>query len=943
MQWLHNLDELRIWQSADVNSRPETLWIRGAPGVGKSTIAAYIIDYLRCGYPEAVVGYFFCKQGRPGLTSARDILRTLTYQFVASGKLEDRSSLEELKRTGFDVDNKMGIKFLFEKLLQETIRRVNRKIFIIIDGLDEAEYEVPDDCEPKPQLDILIECLSNLPHIQLLVVSRPPSDVLKVVPLAKARLITIEDNRQDIHMYVDRCISQSERLQRHFKKTNLDPIRFFADQSNGIFLWVTLVLQQLESAKSRKVFELYLKSFSKAPGDMDKLYTNVLSRMVPEDQKWAKEVLKWVLLSPRALAIEELQAVVEKTVEDEHDDFRDFLEVQCGSFLRFVNLPDLPTVQFIHETFRTFITDPTSPCPSFFFIEVDSSNAQIALSCLDALSSAEVGPGENRFLVHASDLWIDYLIAVKPDHETIKPLITGLHRFFTHEGVRNWVRFSLSKEFTGWAGLSISIEETDLSQIIAWLRNAQGSLKETPAQYLKDKPLEESIIWTNMICDGDTAVLLGEIIGTAAANVWSNGHRSELRDLSTTFRLALKYYRKRTDRMFDALQDLDSLVSSRFNDLAVWAGGSAKNPPHFRSVGIAYFLLRRWEEATNCLLSIDDHSINDIVQKWIYLGMASEAGGNYQEAAKYFERAMENHGSHPHHFDDKNISNFLFNLLSNAYVLSGDPLRGIEVLSWGKEKGVCPEMPLGMDFYDPLFRACVIHGYADMAIKLAENAMLMNPLQIWPLYRLSEIYRLKGDYEEEIKALKQVLALDNTTHLNSTSLPSPPPPFPLEPARAPNFPFDVSFRVQVEWCIAQAEMANGDFDLAIGTLQALQEKYPNEDRVAKWLFEMGILISEIYKDKKEYDKAIEVYKKLPTFNPRLYYLCVAEAYFAKGDIHETLTQLRCFRTDGFAVFGDWLAQKGNRDMLAKFINVILEKQVLKYGTFLNTDLSNSLH
>ena len=157
----------------------------------------------------------------------------------------------------------------------------------------------------------------------------------------------------------------------------LDPVQYFVSKSNGIFLWVALVIQQLSKAKSKKVFETYLNSFSASPGDMNILYANVLSRMDAEDQRWAKEILKRILVSPGSLTVEGLQGVVGESLEDEHDEFRYFLEIQCGSFIRLVSIHGFLVIQLIHDTFRTFLIEPARQCPAKFSIDLDAWNVEL--------------------------------------------------------------------------------------------------------------------------------------------------------------------------------------------------------------------------------------------------------------------------------------------------------------------------------------------------------------------------------------------------------------------------------------------------------------------------------------------------------------------------------------------------------------------------------------
>ena len=61
-----------IGSDSDIDSdvARRVLWIRGTLGMGKSVMAGYYIDLLKCLYPKAIVAYFFCKSGQPGAHQA---------------------------------------------------------------------------------------------------------------------------------------------------------------------------------------------------------------------------------------------------------------------------------------------------------------------------------------------------------------------------------------------------------------------------------------------------------------------------------------------------------------------------------------------------------------------------------------------------------------------------------------------------------------------------------------------------------------------------------------------------------------------------------------------------------------------------------------------------------------------------------------------------------
>src|SRR5205814_9746737 len=133
---------------------------------------------------------------------------------------------------------------------------------------------------------------------------------------------------------------------------------------------------------TKSKFESYLGDFSNSSGRMDELYSAILSRIHEDDQVWVREVLQWVIATETSLEVEELAAAVEWSLGDERDDFKQFLQVQCGSLVR---IPPRPwgrkTVHLIHETFRAFLLDPEKGHPKWRINEA-TIHAHIALKCM---------------------------------------------------------------------------------------------------------------------------------------------------------------------------------------------------------------------------------------------------------------------------------------------------------------------------------------------------------------------------------------------------------------------------------------------------------------------------------------------------------------------------------------------------------------------------------
>lgn len=245
LQWARNLSEFQTWRNSELGagSRERILWIRGPLGVGKSVMAGYFIELLKCLHPTAIVAYFFCRSGQVGLVKARDIVRTLAYQCIQDDP-QARSFLDEFRKADLKIDD-LGISFLIQKLLFDPLRETQRDIFIVLDGLDEADFGTMD-LDRRPEIEVLLDRLAALSTARLLFISRPEVNVTGIIPHSIERSIGRSENEVDIDKYIETFIAGSEKLQTHFKNASVNPSEYFHTKANGIFLWAVLVINQLE-------------------------------------------------------------------------------------------------------------------------------------------------------------------------------------------------------------------------------------------------------------------------------------------------------------------------------------------------------------------------------------------------------------------------------------------------------------------------------------------------------------------------------------------------------------------------------------------------------------------------------------------------------------------------------------------------------------------------
>ena len=554
LDWALEMTEFNNWQNAEFGSKESVLWIRGGPGIGKSTMAGYFIRHLKDTHPDSAVTYFFCTNGRPGLMNVRDIIRTLAYQFCLDSA-EARSALDELRKTHFGIDQNIGIRFLFTKLLQEPLQQMAKDWFLVLDGLDEADSAAQDVVELRPEIDIFLNCLIRLPFARILMLSRPDCTACDNISWSTTRSLQFYENADDIRIYAQNEISEAKAIQRWFPAELNNPVDYFVNNSRGIFLWVVLSLRQLSGSKSRKVFHDCLSGISNAGGNMDTLYSAILSRLSTEDWRWIEEILRWLISADKSLAIDELKAAVYWSLGDELDDFEKFLNDQCGSIVQIIsNNPIGSSVQLIHETFRSFLVSPIR-CPAQFYIDEESVKAYATLTSLQFICGEN--PESDDFIHYAAPALVNHLSVSRGKQACA--ILRGLHDLFTSDGLLMFVKYGLlPKDNLGDQTLYVDFEEEAIKSISKWLTEWQrrSDVEE------KTELVDSSLKWREEIMGNPG--LLGELIGRAAANLWLFGTLLDYNAIAASFRLALKYYRKTTNRLKSNAEELQDLISSEF-------------------------------------------------------------------------------------------------------------------------------------------------------------------------------------------------------------------------------------------------------------------------------------------------------------------------------------------------------------------------------------------
>lgn len=364
-QWLVAHTTFQLWLDPQHGAQHGGfLWLKGKPGSGKSTVMKEGVTWTKRAFPQHVVAtYFFNARSPHELEkSSLGVYRLLTHQLLArwpeglglftqmfSSKVRNGKMVEEWRVT--ELYN-----FWFEYVTHPGLPPLT----MFVDALDEGKED-----DVRSMIDNLVDLTRR---------SRSVDNVIRIclssrhypnITIDKCVSIVLEEqyeHRQDIELYV------SEKLRGNFKSPMQDLRRQVLDCSNGVFLWVVLVVPILNRlCDNGYTAKMRAKQLERVPPGLFDVFNSLILRD-SEDLQECITLLQWVLFSLRPLTPHEVCAALEVASTSQEDldlsldvEDRETLTMEmaqrrilhCSRGL--VELTAEPNVQFIHGTVRDFL------------------------------------------------------------------------------------------------------------------------------------------------------------------------------------------------------------------------------------------------------------------------------------------------------------------------------------------------------------------------------------------------------------------------------------------------------------------------------------------------------------------------------------------------------------------------------------------------------------
>lgn len=371
------------WKEGSSAEYQPALYIASGPGSGKSVLTATVVNNLQRSQPgiQIPVFYFFFVNTDRNKNSSIAAARSLLYQVYNYGRSSRASGFDELEMS-LEAHARENLKSSERiwTLLKTYLDCVSRA-YVVIDALDE--------CVDTPALFHALSKHSLQKSAGLFVSGRTnvAEQCEKLRWLRRVDIGVIEASK-DIELFLQ---TRSEgAFKGLLRQKTIDAV---LAKAKGMFLWVSLVAQALESLNYATEVDDAITSL---PGDLYAAYDTTLARMAasmrnqPGKQKLCRDALQWLACSERAMSVLELFTALSVGSQPKDILFtkKDVISA-CGPLA----VIQQDTIQLVHFSTKEYLTgDHLAKSAELlhFHVDPDQTNVTIARACTEYMRSAKV-------------------------------------------------------------------------------------------------------------------------------------------------------------------------------------------------------------------------------------------------------------------------------------------------------------------------------------------------------------------------------------------------------------------------------------------------------------------------------------------------------------------------------------------------------------------------
>ena len=387
--WIASNDTFERWiKTEPSSSRDRFLVISGTHGCGKSVLASSIITRLEKAKQQTLFFSFSSSDG--SRQTSENLIRTLLWQLLH--ETADKESVDTVHRLSL-----LGQPTIWE--LWEAFGRISstlaKPIYCVVDGVDECiDYN-------HTAFITIMQILEKTPDLRVLLLGRPH---VFQVHSGNFPFVAIEINSamlsQDIEALINDEVAKSDILSLPEFRKNV--CKILKDKSDGMFLWVRLMVDDLNKSSSKSEFSERLQNL---PCGLEKAYQHLFlhlsKRLDKYELRLAQKTLAFTITSCRPLHFDELRyafATYCRSLEATAQPLEEYLLLQPPQRILdvtggLISMTD-GVLRLIHSSVKEFLIRPEAQwiCESDmavvdFRVDIMLTHRSFAWLCLDYMSS----------------------------------------------------------------------------------------------------------------------------------------------------------------------------------------------------------------------------------------------------------------------------------------------------------------------------------------------------------------------------------------------------------------------------------------------------------------------------------------------------------------------------------------------------------------------------
>ena len=296
-EWIISNDIFKRWvESSFTGTQDRLLTISGPHGCGKSVLASSVV--VRLEKPEQHVLFFAFSGSDSSRKTSENLVRTLLWQLLHKSTKKGSVNIIQSLRS----DGQPTISELWDALGKIT-SSLAQPVYCIIDGLDEcADLETP-------MFENIVRILEQSSNLRVVLLGRPHVIRVQVNNLSAATIVlTPTVLNQDIEAFIHNEIAKSDVLSLTELRERV--FQILKDKSDGMFLWVRLMVDDLRKSASLSECKERLQNL---PRGLEKAYQLVFLRLTQKldsfERRLAQNTLAFTTTAYRPLHFDELRCV----------------------------------------------------------------------------------------------------------------------------------------------------------------------------------------------------------------------------------------------------------------------------------------------------------------------------------------------------------------------------------------------------------------------------------------------------------------------------------------------------------------------------------------------------------------------------------------------------------------------------------------------------------